>query len=313
MKLKRILFVFSDPGGAKPLLSYIVLNKIRNYKIISDRTYDFYNDFGLNVDSYVPGEEDNIISSFQPEIVFTATSYSSKIELRFIKLANRLGIDSVSFIDHYTNYQKRFELGDELVYPRKVFVIDQRAYEIAESEGLTHNSNVEISGHYYHEYLHNWKPAISRSQLRKGIKISDRALLITFAVEPLSNVGGRQKFGFDEIDVWLDFISALSKTDIDLEYKIVVKFHPNQHVEYFKQVIEAGNSVDCIYAEDSHTNTLLYHSDLIIGICSSILIEANLFDKRILRYLPNAKMSDSLSGMSIGKKSRRHRLGQVRS
>ena len=48
LKLKgKGLFVFSDPGGAKPILSYVALNKISNYFIISDRVYNFYTDFGL--------------------------------------------------------------------------------------------------------------------------------------------------------------------------------------------------------------------------------------------------------------------------
>ena len=43
------LYVFSDPGGAKPCLSFVGLNKISNYLIVSDRKYSFYKDFGLNV------------------------------------------------------------------------------------------------------------------------------------------------------------------------------------------------------------------------------------------------------------------------
>ena len=49
LKNNRGLFIFSDPGGAKPLLAFIENHKLKDYKVISDRVYDFFLDFGINV------------------------------------------------------------------------------------------------------------------------------------------------------------------------------------------------------------------------------------------------------------------------
>tara|TARA_B100000787_G_C16161181_1_gene281475 strand:+ start:244 stop:1230 length:987 start_codon:yes stop_codon:yes gene_type:complete len=303
MTANKILFVFSDPGGAKPILAYISTNGICNYKIISDRTYDFYADFGLEVEEYILGSEKQIITEFQPDCVFTATSYTSKIELKFLAQAKRLGIQTCSFIDHYTNFKDRFKLSDDFIYPQTIFVIDQRAYEIAKSEHLTNYSNVEISGHYYHEYLRDWRPSINRNELMSHHKITADTLLLCYAAEPLSNVGGKMRFGFDETDVWDHLTNALSNIAITVDYKLVVKLHPNQNTEYLTNHIKGGDFNNFVYSENTHTNSLIYYSNIIIGICSSFLIEASMFNKLILRHLPASGMSDSLVGMGIGKVS----------
>ena len=54
----RGLFVFSDPGGAKPLMSLIENYGLVNYKIYSDRIYDFFLDFDVLVHNI--GDSDDI-------------------------------------------------------------------------------------------------------------------------------------------------------------------------------------------------------------------------------------------------------------
>ena len=46
---KKTLFIFSDPGGAKPILSFIKLNNLKNFEVISDRNYKFYDLFKLKI------------------------------------------------------------------------------------------------------------------------------------------------------------------------------------------------------------------------------------------------------------------------
>jgi hypothetical protein len=66
----RGLFVFSDPGGAKPILALVYLNRIKNYKLISDRHYDFFSDFNLNVEAYELEKEYSIINEYKPDYIF---------------------------------------------------------------------------------------------------------------------------------------------------------------------------------------------------------------------------------------------------
>ena len=76
--------------------------------------------------------------------------------------------------------------------------------------------------------------------------------------------------------------------------------HPNQPRKYLIDFIERSSFSNVIYGDDIHTNSLIYFSDVIIGMYSSFLIEAKLFDRRIVRYLPNPNDEDALANMNIG-------------
>jgi hypothetical protein len=95
----RGLFVFSDPGGAKPLLALLKLRpELKNYLVVSDRNYDFFSDFNIPVASYTSESANEVIKEFNPDFIFTGTSYTSKIELNFVLAAKRFNIPSYSFL-----------------------------------------------------------------------------------------------------------------------------------------------------------------------------------------------------------------------
>ena len=124
----RGLFVFSDPGGAKPLLSLAksLENSLDFCKIVSDRSYSFFKDFNLEVsDSNLTVEKE--IQLTRPDFLFVGTSYTSSIELRFIQEANRLGIKTYAFVDHWTSFKERFILNAQTVYPNVILVVDEAA------------------------------------------------------------------------------------------------------------------------------------------------------------------------------------------
>ena len=85
------LFVFSDPGGAKPILALLTIIKknLDDFIIISDRKYDFYNEFELNVQ--LPDIASDF-ENFKPDFLFTGTSYTSKLELKYIERSNKINI-----------------------------------------------------------------------------------------------------------------------------------------------------------------------------------------------------------------------------
>lgn len=298
----RGLFIFSDPGGAKPILALIYLNNIKNYKLVSDRDYDFFLEFNVTVESYKLGQEGFIIDEFKPDYIFTATSYTSKIELKFISEGNKLKLKTYSFIDHYTKFSDRFYFNSQYVFPNKIFVTDQRALYLAKKAGLDKNSQIQISGNFYHEYLIKWKPRISKNNFFSNIGIDNNKTTLLFAPDPLSNIDGKNIFSFDETDIWEDISKALDLIEV-ANFNFLLKLHPNQNVSYLsKSMIEfpVSNSV-IINSKD--LNLLIYHSDFIIGMFSSLLVEANVFEKKILRHIPNINATDPLEHLNIGEKS----------
>jgi hypothetical protein len=291
------LFIFSDPGGAKPLLSLICLLQFKEYKIISDRTYDFYKDFGLEVELYKENDEITELENYRPDFVFTATSYTSSLEIKFINRANNLKIPTYSFIDHYTNYNLRFKLNSKYIYPKYICLIDEKSVKIAQIEKLDLKSNFIITGNFYHDFLKGWKPLDSKSLFFKSNRLNLDKKVIVVALEPLSNIGGLNTYGFDESVV----LKIIHDTLIQIpnnDFQVVLKLHPNQNVSNLRLSNNFSNFF--IIGDGIHTNSLIFYSDIIIGMYSSFLIESSLFNKKILRVLPKQKFVDPLGGLNIG-------------
>jgi len=294
--------VFSDPGGAKPILALVYLNRIKNYKLISDRHYDFFSDFNLNVEAYELEKEYSIINEYKPDYIFTATSYTSNIELKFISEGNKLNLKTYSFVDHYTNFNDRFNLKDKYIFPDEIFVTDQRALILAKKAGLNKNSKIKISGNFYHEYLIKWKPRISKNNFFKNIGIDHNKTIILFAPDPLSNLNEENIFSFDETDIWEDISKALDLIEV-ANFSFLLKLHPNQSISNLSKCMIEFPISNSVIINSTDLNSLIYHSDIIIGMFSSLLVEASLFEKKILRHIPKTKTTDPLQHLNIGEKS----------
>jgi CDP-glycerol glycerophosphotransferase (TagB/SpsB family) len=286
----RGLFVFSDPGGAKPLLSYVKLNRLEEKTyLISDRYYPFYKDFELEVNLINELSPKQILEKENPDYLITGTSYTSKIELKFLKAAKEKGTVTYSFVDHYTKFLERFMISDtEMIFPDQILVMDQKAYDF----GTAFNIGVDIviTGNFYHEYLKKWVPQINRNQFRDSLNISPHQKVVLFAPDPLSNVGGKEVYGFDEESVFKNIEKVLlhQKTN---NFVFVVALHPNQNRNYLLPGLRESN-VKIIINEEFDVNHLIYYADVVVSMVSNILIEALILNRSIIRYMIGYKQTD---------------------
>jgi hypothetical protein len=283
------LFVFSDPGGAKPVLAIVDIFKDQlEYQILSDRVYKFYDDFGLIINK-ASRDPDDYISEFKPDFLFTGTSYSSSIELTFLKSAKKKGILTYSYVDHYTSIIERFIHKGELVLPDTILLPDSTAYEIAVKREIS-ETRLKVIGNPYLKFIQKWLPKIDRRNFFSSIQqeYTDKKIIL-YAPDPLSNVSGKEKFGFDEIAP----TKSINEVAFELRKECIFVFkpHPNQSLDslspdfYSNMVL-----IDKMY----DTNTLIYYSDTVIGFISNILIEALELNKRVIRFIPSEIINDPL-------------------
>lgn len=287
------LFVFSDPGGAKPCLSFILLNNLSNYIVISDREYSFYSDFNINV--IISVEIERHIIEFKPEYIFSATSYTSNIEKIAIKYAKINKIPSITYIDHSTNILDRFNLNNEFYLPDFILVGDSDTQNEVKSLNLFNSSNVIKITNPYHVFLAKWKPKIDKESFLEQLKISSQKKIILIAFDPLSNINGLEKYGFDEL-TGINEINSIIESE-HLDYTFIFKPHPNQNINLLKG--ELNNKIVLVPSQ-TDTNNLIFFSDTIIGFFSNILIEANIFHKKIIRYQPVGFKNDPFVNKKIG-------------
>jgi len=294
------LFIFSDPGGAKPLLSMICQHKhtLEEVKIISDRTYNFFNDFGLPVSQPSPDIEDDFLY-FKPDFVFTGTSYSSKIELNYISKANEKNIPSFSFIDHWTAIRKRFDNNGTEVFPGHILVIDEHAKQQGIVLGID-ESKLIITGNPYYDWLRQWKPVVSKKDFLSSIGVNPNKKILVYAPDPLSNINGIETYGFDELSATNTLVHFFINHHKELkDWIVLVKAHPNQNRELLKKITSIHASF-YLLPENIDTNTTIYFADVVMGFFSSFLIEADIMHKPVLRFLNVPIKNDPIAELNIG-------------
>lgn len=291
------LFVYSDPAGAKAILALALEleNSLSKINIVSDREYNFVEDFKFVVKKPALKIEEDFENSL-PSFLFTGTSYTSQIELKYISFAQKKKIPTYSFIDHWTSFRERFSMDGILVIPDKILVIDDRAKSIAVSDGLP-EEKIIVFGNPYYQYLKHWRPRISREKFLNSIGVNDdSSKIVVFAPEPLSNVDGISRYGFDEVTVLAEIKNILDSNEISVHF--IFKPHSNQKMERINNLISEKMIV---LNANIDTNTLIYYSDVIISFFSNILIEGSMMGKKILRYHKIPVKDDPISELKIGK------------
>jgi hypothetical protein len=288
----RRLIVFSDPGGAKPCLS--LAKKWQDsdeLRVCSDRQYAFFETFEIPV-WYCRGKDAHaIFEEFQPDFLYSGTSYTSLIELDFICEAKRRGIHTASFVDHYTGFDVRFGTAEARILPDEIHVLDEKAAALAREAGLPER-RIRITGNPYHKFLASWRSRLTKEQVfqKLEIPISD-AKIILFAPDPISNAGGAEKFGADEVAILKLFLESLGEAGRPIQ--LLIKAHPNQSMEYLKSGLKnvpKNVEVHLVPAEkDALLNDLIQQTDLVVGMFSSILIEAELLGKKAIGILSGFK------------------------
>lgn len=298
----RGLLAFSDPAGAKACLGLAAILKARNpaadLRLVSNKSYDFYTQWPTPV--AVVGDAPR---QFTADWVFTGTSnpsFSRGFELEVIGAARSLGIPTWSFIDHWTAYALRFEIKGERIYPDRIIVVDEHARDGAIADG-TPPQLLSIHCNPYLDFIRRfWSPSLTRQDIAAHFGIQANANRILLFAPDAVSLHQEDGWRFTEGDVLLDLIRMVeSRRDIAL----LVKPHPLQPTSEWQRAVRRAEQggVPLTFADDS-TNTLelINAADLIVGIQSNFLLEADALGKSIIRYFPASPEMDAIRHLQVG-------------
>lgn len=288
---ENVMLAFSDPAGAKAVLAFANLEreKFRSVVAVSDRVYEFYGDFGIDVERYQTKPAKEWLCTTNVEVLITGTSLPQTLEIDLILEANKAGVVTISFIDHWINMVKRFRVGNSLVLPDWICVVNERMRQIALNDGLPEEKLV-IEGNPYHQFLKLWYPQQSRDSFLKNISLPSGSRYLLYAPEPISKFELDKQFGFDELDGLKMIVDALSPS-LDTDKYIVVKGHPNQNHAVFLEYLAEFINPKIIYLDSGDFPTLIFYSECVIGFFSNSLVEAQVIGKRVIRPLMKLRSS----------------------
>lgn len=278
MKRKcKIIFAAQNPGGFDAIAPIIKnLQKNSNFGLmvfLKNQSRDFAKKEGIKyIDANNLSFEEikKNIKESSPNLIFTATSAESSIEKEIIKIANIKKIPTISIVDYWGNYKKRF--GEKLEYlPDYILVIDEKMKKGMRIEGIPEN-RIFITGN----------PHFDRFSDNK-ILPEDKNLIVFYS-QPFSEQSNKD---FNEIKIFDDVIKVLEK--IYPKKEIIVKFHPKEeNHSKFNETIKS-TKLKIKIEEKLKADDLSKKAGLIIGINSMALFDAVLMQKKVLSYQPNQK------------------------
>ena len=142
MAKPKILVCAHDAGGANLLFHWAVRAKSR-----------------LSIVANVEGPAASVFSNEFPEFsrqdcqgldaVIASTGWQSDFEFNWLQRAKENQVKSISYLDHWVNFESRFIRNQTTVLPDQLWCADGVASEIASSSSFFKNTDVRQVGNYY--------------------------------------------------------------------------------------------------------------------------------------------------------------------
>jgi len=256
-----------------------------------------------------------LIERNRPKCVLTGTAENpDTLGLQLIDATREQGIASIAFVDARMNSEYRFRgrSGAPLAHaPDWLMVPDDWTLKAFASLGFA-PERIAVCGHPQHDLVRDlgkqWSrvgaPAFRRRifpevPLERRIVVFVSEGSVRYDIQPRASAAdlglkgrgrdnGRTKIALEEV---LDAIAAMGEKPY-----FVFRAHPTENPGDYA---EYGSEIDLISSDGSPLE-LVYASDLVIGMTSTLLLEAMLLGKPCLAVLPDASEGVWLPGTEFG-------------
>ena len=225
--------------------------------------------------------------------LITGTSNTNK-ELQAIKYCRKMNKKSITFLDHWSNYETRFLLNTELVFPNEVNVFDKHAFnkfsKLYPFVRLKHKRNLYLS--WFKKNVLKFKNKLKYDQ--KNILI----LTTPISSKALKLFNNRHYYGFDEFAYIEKVLSKLNKTKYK-NYKIYLKIHPSEKENIYNKFIKKNN-LRLVILKESNFHEFLFRMKMIIGFNSMLMyLVSESTNINVLSYIPKGKIKNVLPSSKI--------------
>lgn len=191
--------------------------------------------------------------------VLTGTGWSSPLEHLARKIAKELQIPSIAVIDHWINYEERFERNGLIVLPDYIWVSDQHAANLAKS--IFKNTPVfEL-------------PNIYLDQIVKAItEIKSETLNLLYVLEPLRNDWGKGSQGeFQALDFFAENMRSIVG---DRRVTVTLRPHPAEPVGKYNDWIQSNSNLNVYLDQHKSLNEAISASRWVVGAETFALVIA---------------------------------------
>jgi len=236
----------------------------------------------------------------ESDLVLTGSGWASNLEKYAIKQSKSRRTKVATFLDHWCNYQDRFQHSGELVLPDEIWVGDAYALKIAEE--TFRNTPIRLIENPYLMDIRDEIKLLGKNRVDQA-----NTLHILYICEPVSphaliKNGREDAFGYTEFEAMDLFVSHLHRL-VDSSRKVQVRIRPHPSEPSGKYDRFAGKVSDKLEITINHGNTLVDDcawSDWVVGMNSMALVVALAAGKKVFCCIPGQSRSRSLPHDGIG-------------
>lgn len=306
-----VVAVAGDPGGANALVPVLELLRRESRPL---RPYAYRQAFsqwtkqGLAVEELskdlAPEQALTLLRELRAEALLTATSANGiDLEKRFLAAAKQLRVPSLTVLDFWSNYRRRFadETGRLAYLPDRIAVMDEQARREMLAEGFDTNC-LCVTGQPAFDELDEYKhrfTALRRAAVRTSLGIGPDEWLVLFASQPQIDANGIEaddprESGYTRHTVVASLIGALDRISQRRSQAIVmlIRPHPREHADDFKSY--QGERVRILVDAHGEGRAAALAADLVTGMTTMLLVEACLMGCVVISLQPGLLGPDLL-------------------
>lgn len=267
-----LTIVSHDAGGAEILSSFALNYKNEVSYVLDGPAIQIFN---RKLGEIEIQDLENAISN--ADWVLTGTSWASIIELNAIDIARKYNKKVISYLDHWGNYNERFQRDNKSILPDEIWVGDQYAFELANNLFFGLKIVEQIN-----PYIVDIKNSLSQFEC---VNVDQQILYVCEPIREhaLLKFGNERHWGYTEEDALRWFLNNSHK---EFNYKTIkIRPHPSEKPDKYNWAIEEYENV----IEISKNTTLLEDiagSFMVVGCESMAMVVGLIAGKRVLCSIP---------------------------
>lgn len=212
---------------------------------------------------------------YDAKTLIAGTGWETALELQALILAQRMGIKTISVIDHWINYSERFSIKGWSATPEEIWVTDFYAKSIARK--IFPSIRIEIKPNLY----------ISKSvdRINSLTKPSQKGLRILYVLEPIRTTWakGHDLGEFDALEYFFLHVERLFSEDID---EIRLRPHPSESQEKYRHLVTQHRSFKITLDDMIDLECSIAWSDVVVGCQTMAMVVALEAGRKVISSMP---------------------------
>ncbi len=142
------------------------------------------------------------------------------------------------------------------------------------------DENIEVTGNPKFDQMIGWTPAISKEDMCRQLGLEVDKSIILFATQQINKFSS---FWTDDL-FWVMAREILTHIQSEDNVQLVIKVDPYEDIAPYRELISRVSSNNTKVVKDFDIYTLMYHSNAVITLDSTVGIESMLFRKPLITF-----------------------------